>query len=299
MRAGAELGLAVEVHQSDAEAELIGWLHRAADERLPVVLNPAGLSHTSIVLRDAVAARTAPLVEVHISNIAAREEFRQHSYVSAVASGVITGLGVEGYVLALSWLSSTTAGPVAEPARPANRLRGVQRWRGLDEIPAGWGRCVATIGVFDGLHRGHQQIIARARQLAAERGLPTVLVTFTPHPSEVVRPGQPPAAADHQHPQGRAGGRTRRRRGGVPAVHAGVLQAQPRGVHPRGGGRRAACRRGDGRGELPVRPQGRRRRGDAGRAGPPLGLRRRGRDAAGRGRPADLLDLHPLLRRGR
>ncbi len=109
VRAGAELGLAVEVHQSDAEAELIGWLHQAADERLPVVLNPAGLSHTSIVLRDAVAARTAPLVEVHISNIHAREEFRQHSYVSAVASGVIAGLGVEGYVLALSWLSSTAA----------------------------------------------------------------------------------------------------------------------------------------------------------------------------------------------
>ncbi|MDQ1742879.1 MAG: 3-dehydroquinate dehydratase [Pseudonocardiales bacterium] len=109
VRAGAELGLAVEVHQSDAEAELIGWLHRAADEQLPVVLNPAGLSHTSVVLRDAVAARTAPLVEVHISNVAAREEFRRHSYVSAVASGVIAGLGIEGYVLALSWLSSTLA----------------------------------------------------------------------------------------------------------------------------------------------------------------------------------------------
>ncbi|MEO6502014.1 MAG: bifunctional riboflavin kinase/FAD synthetase [Jatrophihabitantaceae bacterium] len=68
----------------------------------------------------------------------------------------------------------------------------MQRWRGLEEIPPGWGRCVATIGVFDGLHRGHQQIIARARQLATERGLPTVLVTFTPHPSEVVRPGSHP-----------------------------------------------------------------------------------------------------------
>ncbi len=119
VRAGAELGLAVEVHQSDAESELVGWLHRAADERLPVVLNPAGLSHTSVVLRDAVAARTAPLVEVHLSNIAAREEFRRHSYVSAVASGVITGLGVEGYVLALSWLSSATAGPSAEPTGPS------------------------------------------------------------------------------------------------------------------------------------------------------------------------------------
>jgi len=123
VRAGAELGLAVEVHQSDAESELVGWLHRAADERLPVVLNPAGLSHTSVVLRDAAAARTAPLVEVHISNIAAREEFRRHSYISAVASGVITGLGVEGYVLALSWLSSATAGRQTEqrpePAAPA------------------------------------------------------------------------------------------------------------------------------------------------------------------------------------
>ncbi len=68
----------------------------------------------------------------------------------------------------------------------------MQRWRGLDEIPAGWGRCVVTIGVFDGLHRGHQQIVARARALAAELDLPTVLVTFTPHPAEVVRPGSHP-----------------------------------------------------------------------------------------------------------
>lgn len=69
----------------------------------------------------------------------------------------------------------------------------MQRWRGLDAIPTGWGRCVATIGVFDGVHRGHQQIIGRAREVADERGLPTVLVTFTPHPSEVVRPGSHPA----------------------------------------------------------------------------------------------------------
>ncbi|MDQ2836555.1 MAG: bifunctional riboflavin kinase/FAD synthetase [Actinomycetota bacterium] len=69
----------------------------------------------------------------------------------------------------------------------------MQRWRGLEAIPNGWGRCVATIGVFDGVHLGHQQIIGRARQLADERGLPAVLVTFTPHPSEVVRPGTHPA----------------------------------------------------------------------------------------------------------
>jgi len=108
-RAGAELGLAVEVRQSDAEADLLHWLHEAADRRLPVVLNPGAYSHTSIALRDAAAARTAPLVEVHISNVHAREEFRHHSYLSAVASGVIVGLGVEGYVLALSWISSTVS----------------------------------------------------------------------------------------------------------------------------------------------------------------------------------------------
>jgi 3-dehydroquinate dehydratase-2 len=107
VRAGSELGLAVQVRQSEAEADLLGWLHQAADDRTPVVINAGALTHTSIALRDAAAARTAPLVEVHISNVHAREEFRHHSYLSAVASGVIVGLGVEGYVLALSWISST------------------------------------------------------------------------------------------------------------------------------------------------------------------------------------------------
>jgi riboflavin kinase/FMN adenylyltransferase len=68
----------------------------------------------------------------------------------------------------------------------------VQRWRGLEAVPAGWGRCVATIGLFDGVHRGHQQLIARARESAAAQSLPVVLVTFTPHPSEVLRPGSHP-----------------------------------------------------------------------------------------------------------
>ena len=109
VRGGAELGLAVQVRQTDSEAELLGWLHEAADAGVPVVLNAAALTHTSVAVRDACATRTAPLVEVHISNVHAREEFRHHSYVSAVASGVIVGLGVEGYVLALSWLASTTS----------------------------------------------------------------------------------------------------------------------------------------------------------------------------------------------
>jgi riboflavin kinase/FMN adenylyltransferase len=70
----------------------------------------------------------------------------------------------------------------------------VQRWRGRDGVPPGWGRCVVTIGVFDGVHRGHQQLIGRAVERAGELGdLPTVLITFDPHPSEVLRPGSHPA----------------------------------------------------------------------------------------------------------
>ncbi|HEX6341783.1 bifunctional riboflavin kinase/FAD synthetase [Umezawaea sp.] len=69
----------------------------------------------------------------------------------------------------------------------------MQRWRGLDHLPGGWGRCVVTIGVFDGVHEGHQALIARAVELAHQRGVPSVLMTFDPHPSEVVRPGSHPA----------------------------------------------------------------------------------------------------------
>ena len=105
VRVGEEIGLEVEVRQTDAEAELIGWLHQAADDATPVVLNPGAWSHYSYALRDACALLTAPLVEVHISNIHAREEFRHHSVVSAVATGVICGLGVDGYRLALQHLA--------------------------------------------------------------------------------------------------------------------------------------------------------------------------------------------------
>ncbi len=99
--------LRVEVRQTDSEAELVGWLHEAADGSVPVVLNPAAWSHYSIAVADAVAQRTADLVEVHISNIAAREEFRHHSVVSAYASGTVAGLGLRGYELALDWIART------------------------------------------------------------------------------------------------------------------------------------------------------------------------------------------------
>ena len=104
-QAGDELGLVVEVRQTDDEAELVGWLHAAADGRVPVVLNPAAFTHYSYALRDAVAQRTAPLVEVHLTNPAAREEFRHVSVVAGVASGSISGFGVASYLLALQALS--------------------------------------------------------------------------------------------------------------------------------------------------------------------------------------------------
>jgi 3-dehydroquinate dehydratase-2 len=100
-----ELGLDVRVRQTDDEGELLRWVHAAADAGDAVVLNPAGWSHTSVVLRDALVELNAPLVEVHITNIHQREEFRHFSYVSGVADGVIAGLGVHGYVLALGWLA--------------------------------------------------------------------------------------------------------------------------------------------------------------------------------------------------
>lgn len=101
VQAGAQLGFEVDVRQTDAEAEMIGWLHAAADAAIPVVLNPAAWSHYSIAIADAAAQRSADLIEVHLSNIHAREEFRHHSVVSAHATGVIAGFGIGGYELAL------------------------------------------------------------------------------------------------------------------------------------------------------------------------------------------------------
>jgi 3-dehydroquinate dehydratase II len=98
---GEQLGLDVEVRQTNDEAELIGWVHEAADARLPVVLNPAAFTHYSYGLHDALAMRTAPLIEVHISNPAARESFRHMSVVASVADGTIAGFGLMSYQLAL------------------------------------------------------------------------------------------------------------------------------------------------------------------------------------------------------
>lgn len=101
----AELDLTVEVRQTDDEAELIGWLHEAADGQVPVILNPAAFTHYSYAMRDACAMLTAPLIEVHISNPAAREEFRHTSVVAGVATGTIAGFGLLSYQLALRALA--------------------------------------------------------------------------------------------------------------------------------------------------------------------------------------------------
>jgi len=109
-RAGRELGLAVEIRQTDDEAELVGWVHEAADQQIPVVLNPAAFTHYSYALRDALAMRTAPLVEVHLSNPAAREAFRHTSVVAGVADGTIAGFGVHSYELALRAIAGLSGG---------------------------------------------------------------------------------------------------------------------------------------------------------------------------------------------
>ncbi len=103
-KAGTELGLEVAVRQTDHEGEMIGWIHEAAENGHPVVLNAGAWTHYSIAIRDACVLLTAPLIEVHISNVHKREEFRHHSYISAIAKGVIVGLGVDGYTLALRWI---------------------------------------------------------------------------------------------------------------------------------------------------------------------------------------------------
>ena len=109
-QAAADLGLSATVLQTDDEAELIGWLHRAQDEQAAVVLNPAAFTHYSYAVRDACAMVTTPLVEVHLSNPSAREEFRHTSVVSGVATGTITGFGADSYRLALRAIASLLAG---------------------------------------------------------------------------------------------------------------------------------------------------------------------------------------------
>lgn len=97
-------GITITYFQSNIEGELINEIQRVGFSVDGIVFNPAGYSHTSVAIADAIAAITSPVVEVHISNIYAREEYRKNSFVSARAKGVITGLGLYGYKLAIDWL---------------------------------------------------------------------------------------------------------------------------------------------------------------------------------------------------
>jgi 3-dehydroquinate dehydratase-2 len=97
----AELGLTLKFHQSNREYEIIDWIHAAREEAGGIVINPAAFSHTSVAILDALNTFEGPVIEVHISNVHRREEFRHHSFVAKRADGVIAGLGTQGYVLGL------------------------------------------------------------------------------------------------------------------------------------------------------------------------------------------------------
>ncbi|AQS61986.1 type II 3-dehydroquinate dehydratase [Agrobacterium genomosp. 3] len=109
LQAGADLGFAVEFRQSNHEGVLVDWLHEAGERAAGVVINPGAYSHTSIALHDAIRAISTPVVEVHISNIHAREEFRHKSMVSPAAKGMVCGFGPYGYIMALHALKNITA----------------------------------------------------------------------------------------------------------------------------------------------------------------------------------------------
>ncbi len=105
-----ELGVAIEFRQSNAEHQLIDWIHAARESAAGIVINPAAYTHTSVAIMDALKMCDCPIVEVHISNVHQREPFRHHSYVSLAATGVIAGLGTQGYLLALRHLAYLLTG---------------------------------------------------------------------------------------------------------------------------------------------------------------------------------------------
>ena len=103
---GKKLGLSVEFRQSNSESELVTWIQQSATDHEGIIINAGAYSHTSIAILDALLAAALPLIEVHVSNIYKRDNFRQHSYISSAATGVIVGLGTQSYILALDALAS-------------------------------------------------------------------------------------------------------------------------------------------------------------------------------------------------
>lgn len=114
--AGEALDLAIDFRQSNLEGELISWVHECRGRAAGIIINPAGYSHTSVALMDALRAVDLPVIEVHLTNIHRREAFRHHSYVSYAATGVICGLGPAGYALALRAMAGLLDLPSASGA---------------------------------------------------------------------------------------------------------------------------------------------------------------------------------------
>lgn len=114
-RHAQSLGLTLEFQQSNYEGQLIDWIHHARGRVSGIIINPAALTHTSVALLDALQAVELPVIEVHLSNIHQREQFRQHSYVSKVARGVICGFGSHGYILAIDAMARIAVAHATPP----------------------------------------------------------------------------------------------------------------------------------------------------------------------------------------
>ena len=121
-RRSGELGIAVQTKQSNIEGELVTWIQNARGHFDGIIINPAAYTHTSVAIRDAITAVGLPTVEVHLSNIHQREEFRHHSFIAAVALGQIAGFGPTGYLLAMEALAAYL-GARTVPSRPRNVKR--------------------------------------------------------------------------------------------------------------------------------------------------------------------------------
>ena len=138
-QAGREVGLAVEVRQTDDEAELVAWLHEAADAGVPVVLNPAAFTHYSYAVRDACAQLAGPLVEVHLTNPATREAFRHTSVVAGVATGTVSGFGLDSYRLAIRAIAAGTPAALVRVGlgTPDDVAAAIQVWDAAEEARRG------------------------------------------------------------------------------------------------------------------------------------------------------------------
>ena len=131
MKLAEELAVEVDLRQSNSEGELVNWIQEAGTGYDGIIINPAAYTHTSVAIRDAIAAVGLPTVEVHLSNIYQREEFRHRSYVSGVAIGQISGLGPTGYLLALRGLQDylTTSRRQKNISAPAPSRQSEKRTR--------------------------------------------------------------------------------------------------------------------------------------------------------------------------